>query len=93
MSRSEPNESHVTRDNLRLYVHDDASRTVRKQWFYNISKEHQAIAPTDSRSVYMHWVKWNADMASKYNATYNNWDDYYEFTDERDMILFLLRWS
>ena len=91
MSRSEPHESPVTGHKLRLYTTVDG--IVRKPWMYNIIAEHNSTNPTKGPGAYMHWIEWNRDMAAKYNATYNSWNDYYEFTDEHDMTFFLLRWS
>ena len=78
---------------LRLYTRFKFGDTVNKHWMYNIIAEHNSTTPPKGSGAYMHWIEWNRDMASEYNATYNSWNDYYEFTDERDMTLFLLRWS
>ena len=72
----------------RLYTFIDEMSPVRTPWFYNIITEFNNTTSLNRINSYKKWEEWNRRMAKEYNATYNVWEQYYEFTDERDVTFF-----
>ena len=75
-----------------LKINDENGQT--QKWWFNFVRKIRADAINNEVSLIAEFSKWGAELAEQYNEELGRQAlDSIQFKNERDMIIFVLRWS
>jgi len=75
-----------------LKINDENGQT--QKWWYNFVQKIRADAINNEVSLIAEFSKWGAELVEQYNEVLGRQAlDSIQFKNERDMTIFVLRWS